>query len=86
MIYRQSWFKLDGYDIAEKFLKGTPSEDWEYRFIWYGGEFECNFGVADGWDVSVSIVPAGSKLINMNAGFRYQFESNRGSIGVRKVK
>ena len=73
IIYRQSWFKLDGYDIAEKFLKGNPSEDWEYRFIWYGGEVECNVGVTDGWDVSVSVVPAGIDLINMNAGFRYRF-------------
>ena len=73
LIYRQSWFRLKGYNIAEKFLKGTPFEKWEYRFIWYGGELECNFRIKDTWDMSVAIIPAGLDLINLSAGFRYRF-------------
>lgn len=73
MVYRQSWFRLKGYDTAEKFLKGNSFENWEYRFIWYGGEIECNFRVKDTWDMSFAIIPAGFDLINLNAGFRYRF-------------
>ena len=73
LIYRQSWFRLKGYDIAEKFLKGNPSEKWEYRFIWYGGEFECNFCINNAWDLSLSVIPAGFDLINLSTGFRYRF-------------
>ena len=72
-IYRQSWFRLKGYNTVEKFLKGDSFENWEYRFIWYGGEFECNFRVKDAWDMSLSIIPAGSDLINLSTGFRYRF-------------
>ncbi|MGP1457913.1 MAG: hypothetical protein ACTTKL_01185 [Treponema sp.] len=77
LIYRQSWFKLDGYDTSEKFMYGTPFEDWEYLFIWYGGEIEFNVRIKDGWDASFSIIPAGIDLINMSVGFRYRFDTKR---------
>lgn len=73
LIYRQSWFKLKGYDTAEKFLKGNSFENWEYAFIWYGGEFECNFRIKDAWDMSLAVIPAGFDLINLSTGFRYRF-------------
>ena len=73
LIYRQSWYKLKGYDIAEKFLGGTPSEDWEYSLIWYGGEIECNVCIFDKTDISVGVVPAGIDLLNINIGLRFRF-------------
>lgn len=77
LIYRQSWFKLDGYDTSEKVMYGTPLEDWEYLFIWYGGELEFNVRVKDGWDASFSVIPAGIDLINMSLGFRYRLDTKR---------
>ncbi len=41
-------------------------EKWEYLFIWYGGEIECNFRILERADLSVSVVPAGVELININ--------------------
>lgn len=70
-IYRQSWYKIKGYDDTGRFFRGSPEEDWEYRFIWWGGEGEININVKDGWDVSVSVVPSNPLIINM--GFRYRF-------------
>jgi len=73
LIYRQSWYSLNGYDISEKIMYGSPFENWEYLFIWYGGEIECNFRILERADLSVSFVPAGMDLININIGFRYRF-------------
>lgn len=73
LIYRQSWFHFPEYDTSEKYMKGSSFENWEYLFIWYGGEIEMNYRIKDKWDISVSVVPCGIKLININAGFRYRF-------------
>ena len=70
-IYRQSWYKLPGYKAYPNFFNGTKNENWEYSFIWYGGEIELNFPILKNTDFSMSIIPGGIEVINVSLGFRY---------------
>lgn len=74
-LYRQSWYKLPGYKDRFTFYRGTKDEDWQYRFIVYGGEIENNIQVNDKFDVSISVIPGGLDLINISFGARYNYKA-----------
>ncbi|WP_428768349.1 hypothetical protein V1L52_07330 [Treponema sp. HNW] len=74
-LYRQSWYKLPGYKDKLTFYRGTKDEDWQYRFILYGGEIENNIQVNDKFDVSISVIPGGIDLINVSFGARYNYKA-----------
>lgn len=73
-LYRQSWYRLPGYKDSFTFYHGTKHEDWQYRFIVYGGEIESNIQVNDKFDVSISVIPGGIDLINVSFGARYNYK------------
>lgn len=72
-LYRRSWFQLDGYDPAGTFFRGTSDEPWQYRFLWYGGEFEYAVRIHDSADFTVSFVPGYPDLMSLFPGVRYRF-------------
>jgi len=56
-IYRRSWYQIDGYRGDDAFFRGSPEDEWQWRFLWYGGDFEYNFRIAGNTELSVSLVP-----------------------------
>jgi len=69
-IFRRNWYKLDGYIDDFAFFKGGPENDWQWRFIWYGGDIEYNYYINEKTDLSVTIIPAVPALIDVNIGAR----------------
>jgi len=55
--FRKNWYKLDGYIEDFDFFKGNPEDNWQWCFIWYGGEFEYNYKINKTTELSTSIVP-----------------------------
>ena len=69
-IYRQNWYSLENYDDSYSFFRGSPENIWQYRFLWYGGEFEYNFALNERIALSTSFVPGFPDLVNLSFGFR----------------
>jgi hypothetical protein len=69
-IYRRSWYKLDGYIDDFIFFHGGPEDNWQWKFIWYGGEVEYNYHINEETDLSLTIVPAIPALVDLNIGVR----------------
>lgn len=72
LIYRHSWAKLPGYSDTGYYRK-DPSGTWEYRFLWYGGEFEYKYGLSARMDASVTFVPGYPDLIALAVGCSWRF-------------
>lgn len=71
LIYRRSWYRLKGYHGIGFF---NYDEDWESRFIWYGGEIEYNYHLNDKFDLSATVIPGYPNVINLSLGCRYWFK------------
>jgi hypothetical protein len=69
-IYRQNWHSLENYDGSFEFFRGNPEDTWQYRFLWYGGEFEYNYVLNDNFSLSTSFVPGFPDLLNLSFGLR----------------
>ncbi|GHV76842.1 hypothetical protein AGMMS49942_16630 [Spirochaetia bacterium] len=70
-IYRKNWYKLEGYNDAFDFFKGGDAKsDWQWRFIWWGGEFEYNYRLTETTELSFTIVPFIPELIELYFGTR----------------
>lgn len=70
-IYRKSWYKVRGYDDRFSFFNGNYHDPWQSRFLWYGGEFELNYLIDKDLELSFSIIPGGSDLINLSLGIKF---------------
>jgi len=69
-IFRQSWYRLEGYDDTNNFYGGNEDDDWQMRFIVYGGEIEYNYRLKDGLDFSLTFVPGIPILMSFAFGVR----------------
>jgi len=70
-IFRQNWYRLEGYDDTRNFYDGNNrDDDYQWRFIIYGGEFEYNYRVNENVDFSVSMIPGIPLLISTAFGVR----------------
>lgn len=72
LIYRRSWSRLPGY-VNSGYYREDPSGAWEYRFLWYGGEFEYKYCLSDRWDFSTTFIPGYPDLIALAVGCSYRF-------------
>lgn len=70
LLYRRDWNRLQGYEDNGYF---KSSGGWQYRFYWYGGEFEYNYQLAGQYDLSLNLVPGIPELVSFGAGFRRRF-------------
>jgi hypothetical protein len=74
IVYRKNWYNLDGYDDTKNFYNGEKTnDDWQWRFIIYGGEFEYNYRLTERVDFSWTIVPGIPILIANAFGVRIKF-------------
>lgn len=67
MVYRKSWLELNEYVNQNRF-KGDENDQWQYLFLWYGGEFEYKYSLNDKFDISSSFVPGYPDLISLSFG------------------
>lgn len=70
LVYRRDWNRLKGYEDDGYFNR---SGDWQYKFYWYGGEFEYNYQLSRQYDLSLNLVPGIPELVSFGAGFRKRF-------------
>jgi hypothetical protein len=70
LVYRRDWNRLPGYEDDGYFNR---SGDWQYKFYWYGGEFEYNYQLSEQYDLSLNLVPGIPELVSFGAGFRKRF-------------
>lgn len=68
-VYRQSWYRLPGYEQETSLLKNT--EKWQYNFVWYGGEIEYDFKLNDKIDLNLNCIPGYPKFFTFAVGARY---------------
>nr|WP_182513749.1 hypothetical protein [Rufibacter quisquiliarum] len=71
LVYRRNWSELDGYNLSTSFFGGNPEDKWQYRMIWYAGEFEYNYRFKERTDFSVSFVPGYPNIMSLSFGVRY---------------
>lgn len=69
-LFRRNWFRLKDYKDSHYF-SGERDDYWQYRFLWYGGEFEYKLQWTDRVDFSVSFVPGYPDLISFSVGLSY---------------
>ena len=55
--FRRNWYKLNGYIYEFEYFNGNPEDNFQWKFIWYGGEFEYNYRINEKIELSTSIVP-----------------------------
>ncbi|WP_439881146.1 hypothetical protein ACSX1A_18635 [Pontibacter sp. MBLB2868] len=70
LVYRHSWTTIEKYEDDGYFNK---SGNWQYKFYWYGGEFEYNYQLNNNTDLSVNLVPGIPELISFGVGVRKHF-------------
>jgi hypothetical protein len=70
LIYRKNWYDIDGYDDTFSFFNGSKNDYWQWRFLWYGGEFEYNYNLLKNIDLSITFIPGFPDLVAFAFGIR----------------
>ncbi|MEO7174546.1 MAG: hypothetical protein ABI002_02070 [Saprospiraceae bacterium] len=68
-VYRQSWFRLPGYEQETNLLKNT--KNWQWNFIWFAGEIEYDYKISDRIDLNINCIPGIPKFFAFAFGARY---------------
>ena len=71
LVFRRNWSDLEGYNSNTSFFGGDPNDKWQYKMIWYAGEFEYNYRLSDRADFSTSFVPGYPNIMSLSFGVRY---------------
>lgn len=71
LVYRKNWQKIEGYVNPNKF-QGEADDNWQYLFLWYGGELEYKYVITDKLDFSVSFVPGYPDLMSLAFGVSFK--------------
>ena len=74
LVYRKNWYKLPGY-IDPDYFDGKPTDTWQYKFLWYGGEFEYAYVLSEKLDFTSTFIPGFPKLISFSFGLKYKFRN-----------
>ena len=70
-IYRHNWYHIPNY-VDTKYYKGTPTDKWQYKFLWYGGELEYKFAISSKLDFATIFVPGYPDLMAFAVGVNYK--------------
>ena len=71
-IYRRNWYSLPGY-VDTKYYEGSPTDKWQHKFLWYGGELEYKFALSPKLDIATTFVPGYPDLMALAIGLNYNF-------------
>ncbi len=69
LVYRETWRKLDGYVQQTKLLKN--SKNWQYNFVWYGGEIEYDYAINKNLNLNINCIPGYPDFMTFAVGVRY---------------
>ena len=69
-IYRRNWYRLPGY-VDTKYFEGSPTDKWQRKFLWYGGELEYKFALSPKLDIATTFVPGYPDLMALAVGLSY---------------
>lgn len=72
LVYRKNWYELPGY-LDPNYFEGKPTDTWQYKFLWYGGEFEYAYVLSERLDLTSTFIPGFPKLISFSFGLKYKF-------------
>jgi hypothetical protein len=75
LVYRRNWHELPGYQDPAYF-EGKPSATWQYKFLWYGGEFEYAYQLTERFSFASTFIPGYPKLISLSFGVKYLTKPN----------
>ena len=70
-IYRHNWYRIPNY-VDTEYYKGTPTDKWQYKFLWYGGELEYKFAISSKLDFATIFVPGYPHLMAFAVGVNYK--------------
>lgn len=70
LVYRRDWSRMKGY-VDDGYFK--RHNQWQYKFLWYGGEFEYNYQLTANGQFSVMVVPGFPEVITFGIGWRQWF-------------
>lgn len=82
LVYRKSWDRLPGYVQQNRYLK--TKGNWQYAFVWYGGEVEYDYRIAKNWDLNFHVIPGLPDFFTFGLGFRYWLRPIPGNKAWRK--
>ncbi len=68
LIYRRNWNIKEGYVSTGLF---EESGKIQYKFVWYGGEFEYNRFINEHLDLSVNFLPGYPLVMSFGVGVRW---------------
>lgn len=71
LVYRRNWYELPGY-LDPDYFDGKPTDTWQYKFLWYGGEFEYAYRLTERISFASTFIPGFPKLISFSFGVKYQ--------------
>jgi hypothetical protein len=71
LIFRKNWYEVPGYDDSFSFFNGDRDDFWQWRFLWYGGEFEFNQNITEKMAISETFIPGYPDLMNLSIGIKY---------------
>ncbi|WP_373511532.1 hypothetical protein [Persicitalea sp.] len=69
LVYRQSWYRFDGYVQETRLLK--TSGNWQWNFVWYGGEIEYDYKITKNIDLTLNVIPGYPQFYTFGIGARY---------------
>lgn len=69
LVYRKSWYQLPGYVQQNRYLK--TKGDWQYAFVWYGGEIEYDYKISKNCNLSFHVIPGFPDFCTIGVGVRY---------------
>ena len=70
-IYRHNWYRIPNY-VDTEYYKGTPTDKWQYKFLWYGGELEYKYAISSKLDFATIFVPGYPHLMAFAVGVNYK--------------
>ena len=74
LVYRRNWYDLPGY-LDPDYFEGKPTDTWQYKFLWYGGEFEYAYVFSEKLDLTATFIPGFPKLVSLSFGVKYKFKN-----------
>jgi len=77
LVYRKSWNRFNGYVQQTSLLKNT--ENWQWNFVWYGGEIEYDHSINKRMDININCIPGYPDFLTFAAGVRYWLRPTPGN-------